>query len=55
LSVSSSNGLPCRLFGVLAVVRDLQDLDRTERGAETADGRELVGVDLCHVADDAGC
>jgi len=30
------------------VVDDLQDLDGTERGAETAKGRELVGVDLWH-------
>jgi hypothetical protein len=36
-----------------AVVDDLQDLDGTEHGAETADGRELVGVDLCHAAHDA--
>jgi hypothetical protein len=28
---------------VVAVVDDLQDLDGTERGAEAAQGRELVG------------
>jgi hypothetical protein len=37
-----------------AVVDDLQDLDGAERGAETAKGRELVGVDLWHAAHDAG-
>ena len=31
-----------------AVVDDLQDLDGTERSAEAAKGRELVGVDLWH-------
>jgi hypothetical protein len=29
-----------------AVVDDLQDLDGTQRSAETAKGRELLGVDL---------
>jgi hypothetical protein len=32
----------------------LQDLDEPERGAETAKGRELVGIDLCLVAHDDG-
>ena len=31
-----------------AVVDDLQDLDGAQRSAETAKGRELVGVDLWH-------
>jgi hypothetical protein len=39
----------CRVPGGL-VVDDLQDLDGTERGAEAAKGRELVGVDLYHAA-----
>jgi hypothetical protein len=33
----------------------LQDLDEAEGGAETAKGRELVGIDLWHAAHHAGC
>jgi hypothetical protein len=40
---------------VVTVVDDLQDHDGTECGAEAAEGRELVGVDLWHAAHDAGC
>jgi hypothetical protein len=32
------------------VLAHLQDEDEAERGAETAKGRELVGVELCHAA-----
>jgi hypothetical protein len=49
-------GAACRRGRVLvvAVVDDLQDLDGTERGAEAAKGRGQLGVDLGHVAHDAG-
>lgn len=47
--------LGVRLVLVAGAVDDLQDLDGTERSAETANGRELVGVDLWHAAHDAGC
>jgi hypothetical protein len=39
-----------RLILVDAVVEDLQDLDGPKHGAVTAEGRELVGVDLWHAA-----
>jgi hypothetical protein len=57
-STSTSSPLPalveCRVPAGL-VVDDLQDLDGAERGAQAAEGCELVGVDLWHAAHDAGC
>jgi hypothetical protein len=47
--------LGVRLVLVVRVVDHFQDLDGTERGAEAAKRRELVGVDLWHAALDAGC
>jgi len=39
---------------VVGVIDHLQNPDGAERRSETAKGRELVGLDLCHAAHDAG-
>jgi hypothetical protein len=42
--------LGLRLVLVVGVVDHRQDLDGTEPAAQTAKGREVVGVDLWHAA-----